>query len=82
MLVNAQGADMDVHRNFKDEFGGSFFSSTDMPMGSVQDFMLRYGIAGRHVRLEEFASNPSIRFSCWALSAKATYERECCRRGM
>src|ERR1700690_1313191 len=32
MLVNAQGADMDVHRNFKDEFGGSFFSSTDMPM--------------------------------------------------
>jgi E3 ubiquitin ligase len=58
MLVNAQGADMDVHRNFKDEFGGSFFSSTDMPMGSVQDFMLRYGIAGRHVRLEEYCIKP------------------------
>jgi hypothetical protein len=57
-LVNAQGADMDVHRNFKDEFGGSFFSSTDMPMGSVQDFMLRYGIAGRHVRLEEYCIKP------------------------
>jgi hypothetical protein len=58
MLVNAQGADMDVHRNFKDEFGGSFFSSTDMPMGSVQDFMQRYGIAGRHVRLEEYCIKP------------------------
>ncbi len=58
MLVNAQGADMDVHRNFKDEFGGSFFSSTDMPMGSVQDFLLRYGIAGRHVRLEEYCIKP------------------------
>jgi len=58
MLVNAQGADMDVHRNFKDEFGGSLFSSTDMSMGSVQDFMLRYGIAGRHVRLEEYCIKP------------------------
>src|ERR1700690_250440 len=31
MLVNAQGADMDVHRNFKDEFGGSFFGPPAMP---------------------------------------------------
>jgi hypothetical protein len=58
MLVNAQGADMDVHRNFKDEFGGSFFGSTDMAPGTVENFLLRYGIAGRHVRLEEYCIKP------------------------
>jgi hypothetical protein len=58
MLVNAQGADMDVHCNFKDEFGGSFFSSGDMPMGPAEDFLLRYGIAGRHVRVEEYCIKP------------------------
>jgi hypothetical protein len=58
MLVNAQGADMDVHRNFKDEVGGSFFSSADMPPGTVQDFLLRYGISGRQVRLEEYCIKP------------------------
>jgi hypothetical protein len=58
MLVNAQGADMDVHRNFKDEFGGSFFSSGNLPMGSVEDFLLRYGLEGKHVRLEEYCIKP------------------------
>ena len=58
MLVNAQGADMDVHRNFKDEFGGSFFSSSDVPMGPAEDFLLRYGLSGRHVRVEEYCITP------------------------
>lgn len=58
MLVNAQGADMDVHRNFKDEFGGSFFSGGNMAMGSVEDFLLRYGLEGKHVRLEEYCIQP------------------------
>lgn len=58
MLVNAQGADMDVHRNFKDEFGGSFFSTNDMPLGSVRDFLLRHGLSGEHVRLEEYCIKP------------------------
>jgi len=58
MLVNAQGADMDVQCNFKDEFGESFFSSNDVPMGAAQDFLLRYGIAGRQVRVEEHCIKP------------------------
>jgi hypothetical protein len=58
MLVNAQGAEMDVHRNFKDEFGGSFFSAGDMPLGPAEDFLLRYGISGRHVRVEEYCIKP------------------------
>lgn len=58
ILVDAQGADMDVHRNFKDEFGGSFFGGGSLPMGTVHDFLLRYGLAGKHVRLEEFCIKP------------------------
>jgi hypothetical protein len=58
LLVNAQGADMDLHRNFKDEFGSSFSSSNELPMGAPKDFLLRYGISGRHVRLEEYCIKP------------------------
>jgi hypothetical protein len=58
VLVNAQGADMDVHRNFKDEFGSSFFSSDDMPMGTVQDFLRRNRVSGKHIRLEERCIKP------------------------
>jgi E3 Ubiquitin ligase len=57
MLVNAQGADMDVHCNFKDEFGSSFFNS-GMPMGAAQDFLLRYGLSGQRVRVEEHCIKP------------------------
>ena len=58
MLINAQGADMDVHRTFKEEFGDSLFGSGGMPMGTVQDFVLRYGLSGRHIRLEEYCIQP------------------------
>jgi E3 ubiquitin ligase len=58
MLVNAQGADMDVHCNFKDEFGSSFFGSSVVPTGSVEDFLLRYGLSGKHVRLQECCIQP------------------------
>lgn len=58
MLVNAQGADMDVHRNFKDEFGSSFFGSGDFPEGSVADFLMRHSLSGKHVRLEEYCIQP------------------------
>ncbi len=58
ILINAQGADMDVHRTFKEEFGNSFFGSGGMPMGTVQDFVLRYGLSGRPIRLEEYCIKP------------------------
>ena len=58
MLINAQGAAMDLHCNFKDEFGGLFFGNSDVPLGSVDDFLLRYGLSGKHVRLEEYCIKP------------------------
>ena len=58
MLVNAQGADMDVRRNFKEEFGSSLFGNGDLPEGPVADFLLRHALAGKHVRLEEYCIKP------------------------
>jgi hypothetical protein len=54
MLVYPQGARLDVHRNFKEEYGGSFFSSRELVPESVRQFMLRHGISTTGtVRLEE-----------------------------
>jgi hypothetical protein len=54
MLVYPQGAQLDVHRNFKEEYGGSFFSSRELIPESVRKFMMRHGIStSGTVRLEE-----------------------------
>jgi hypothetical protein len=58
MLVNPQGADMDVHRNFKDEFGTSFFGNGNIMSDTARTFLLRNGISGGEVRLEEFCIKP------------------------
>ena len=58
MLVNAQGADMDVHCNFKSEYVESFFGGGDMPMGPAEDFLLRHGVSGHRVRVEEYCIKP------------------------
>jgi hypothetical protein len=54
MLIYPQGARLDVHRNFKEEYGGSFFASRDLVPDSVRKFLLRHGISpGGMIRLEE-----------------------------
>jgi hypothetical protein len=59
MLVNAQGAQLDVHCNFKDEIGTSFFGSNDMVPPNVSRFLLRYGLVGvEGIRLEEYCIKP------------------------
>lgn len=58
-LVDPQGAELDIHRNFKDEFGGSFFGSHDMMPENVNAFLLRYGLSGSEkIRLEEYCIKP------------------------
>ena len=58
-LVNPQGAELDIHRNFKDEFGGSFFGNRDMMPENVNAFLLRYGLSGSEkIRLEEYCIKP------------------------
>lgn len=58
VLVNPQGAETDLHRDFREEYGNSFFSSDDMPQ-AVRAFLLRYGVSGEHkVRVEEYCIKP------------------------
>jgi hypothetical protein len=60
MLVNPQGADLDLHCNFKDELSSSFFGSRDMAPENVAKFLARYGIlASENVRLEEWCIKPT-----------------------
>jgi hypothetical protein len=59
MLVDAQGADLDVHRTFKDEFNTSLFGGRDMVPASVTKYLLRNGIgASGELRLEEHCIQP------------------------
>ncbi len=58
ILVDAQGADLDVHRTFKDEFNTSLFGR-DMVPASVTKYLLRNGIgAWGELRLEEHCIQP------------------------
>jgi hypothetical protein len=59
VLVDPQGAQLDIHRNFKDEIGSSFFSSRGMMSQNVAGFLARNGInASRTIRLEEYCIKP------------------------
>ena len=59
LLVDPQGAELDVHRNFKDEFGGSFFRSNDMVPADVGGFLVRHGLTlSERTRLEEYCIKP------------------------
>jgi hypothetical protein len=59
MLVNAKGAELDVHCNFKDEIGTSFFGGNDMVPPNVSRFLMRYGLVGvEGIRLEEYCIKP------------------------
>ncbi|HTW25249.1 MAG TPA: GIDE domain-containing protein [Candidatus Baltobacteraceae bacterium] len=62
LLVNPQGAQLDVHRTFRDEFNQSLFdgrSGRDLFPENVRQFLLRNGIgASGNMRLEEHCIRP------------------------
>lgn len=58
LLVDPQGAALDVHRTFRDEFDKSLFGSNMFPE-NVMQFLARNGIgASGNVRLEEHCIEP------------------------
>ena len=60
LLVEPLGADLDLHRDFREEYAASFFSSNldDIPP-RVSVFLSRYGIVpGRRLRIEERSIKP------------------------
>jgi hypothetical protein len=59
MLVDAAGADMEVTKNFHDEFSSSFFGTRDMLPENVSSFLARNGVlGGATVKLEERCVKP------------------------
>jgi E3 Ubiquitin ligase len=59
LLVDPQGADLDVHRTFRDEFTKTVFSSRDLFPENVLQFLLRNGVgASGNIRLEEHCIEP------------------------
>ena len=59
VLVNPQGAELDIHRDFHEEFSQSLFSSSlDIPQ-NVAIFLSRSGVAaGRKLKVEEYCIKP------------------------
>jgi hypothetical protein len=59
LLIEPLGADLDLHCDFREEFGSSFFFSQDEVPPRVSAFLLRHGIApARRLRIEERSIKP------------------------
>jgi hypothetical protein len=61
MLIYPQGARLDVHRNFREEYGGSIFAGRDLVPESVRKFLARHGIfPSGMIRLEQHCILPGF----------------------
>ena len=59
VLVDPQDADMDIHRDFHQEFGGAFFGTGDEAPVNVLNFLARHGVANDHrLRVDEYCIKP------------------------
>ena len=59
VLVDPRGAELDIHRDFHQEFCDSFFSTKDPAPDSVRSFLARQGINTRNkIRVDEFCIKP------------------------
>jgi len=59
VLVDPQGAEMDIHRDFHDEFSGSFFSSSPDVPANVASFLARHGASSdKKTRVDEYCIKP------------------------
>jgi hypothetical protein len=59
LLVNPRGADLDLHRDFEQEFCDSFFTTKDPAPDSVHSFLARHGVAtSNKIKVEEYCIKP------------------------
>jgi hypothetical protein len=59
VLVNPQGAELDIHRDFQQEFSNSFFSTAPEVPQNVAGFLARHGIATDYkIKVEEYCIKP------------------------
>lgn len=58
VLVDPRGAELDLHRDFQEEFNTSFFSRNETP-ASVDSFLARHGVATcNRIKIEECCIKP------------------------
>lgn len=58
LLINPQGAELDLHRDFHEEYSSSIFFEREMPE-RVRNFLMRYAVSGeRKVRVDEYCIKP------------------------
>jgi hypothetical protein len=60
VLVDPRGAELDIHRDFHQEYSDNLFSSHDLVPLPVSDFLMRHGVSadGKSVRIDEFCVKP------------------------
>jgi hypothetical protein len=59
LLVNPQGAEMEIHRDFHDEFNGSVFFSSDLVPENVRNFLMAHGVSNdQRIRIDEYCIKP------------------------
>jgi hypothetical protein len=59
LLVDPSGAEMDIHRDFHEEFSNSFFSSAPDIPSNVASFLTRNGVStDKKIKIEEYCIKP------------------------
>lgn len=59
MLIDPRGADLDLHRDFQEEFCDSFFTTKDPAPETVRTFLARHGVmTNNKIKVEEFCLKP------------------------
>ena len=59
VLIDPRGADLDIHRDFHEEFCDSFFTLKDPAPPSVRSFLARHGVeTSNKIRVEEYCIKP------------------------
>ena len=59
VLVDPRGADLDLHRDFQQEFCDSFFTTKDPAPSNVNSFLARKGIVtSNKIKVEEYCIKP------------------------
>lgn len=59
VLVDPRGADLDLHRDFQEEFCDSFFSMKEEAPANVRSFLSRHGVSTSiKIKVEEFCIKP------------------------
>ena len=59
VMVDPRGAELDLHRDFEQEFCDGFFTTKEEAPANVHDFLLRHGVSTLNkIKIEEFCIKP------------------------